>query len=291
MATVACIQPTVICRIWIESFHTRWFNPSDWQCVVDFHQEDLVQAVFIAMMVRQYLINQGTPLPTLSTLPPEIEAMMRDPTIKNHGHVLGFVRSVQAMKELGFPFFMEDNAHLYLSVGGLLEGSGMFYRRSEQKTSRVIRRMNIIRSLCSTIPLHETGQLFSTTEDDIDIASTRSNTIDIVPSDNTRPDPDTSQPLASSLLLPLSGLMEAIDAARPSPPIPIIIPTHSSNQVKVSETTIMLNELKERFERCTRHINSDSKDIHHVLCRNALEVIQLGLKQLETSINLSNESL
>jgi hypothetical protein len=217
--------------------------------------------------------------------------MMRDPTIKNHDHVLGFVRSVQAMKELGFPFFMEDNAYLYLSVGGLLEGSGMFYRRSEQTTSRVIHRMNIIRSLCSTVPLHETGQLFSTTEDDIDIASTKSITIDIVPFKSTKSDQDTSQPLASSLLLPLSGLIDAIDAARSSSPVPNTIPNHSSNHVKASETTIMLNELKERFERCTRHINSDSKDIHHIICRNALEVIQLGLKQLEKSINLSNESL
>jgi hypothetical protein len=134
----------------MKNYKKRWFNRSEPQTVsvATPPRGGAVKSVFYGLVVRQYLINTRRGLPDVSILQQFAHILYDGPLSLNTDrretviHLLGFLRAVFALMELGLTGM--SNKHVYLNVGAMLEGSGLFYATGGAPSKSTQRRLNMI---------------------------------------------------------------------------------------------------------------------------------------------------
>jgi hypothetical protein len=132
----------------VRNYKKCWFKREYCKELTRTRRSDAVKTAFYAMVIRQYILVKKIPLPQPTTL--SRFSFYHDCSLKINNrectdHLLGYVRALESMQALGL--VGHNNKRIFMTVGALLEGSGLTYATGGAPSKSTLRRENIFETL------------------------------------------------------------------------------------------------------------------------------------------------
>ena len=145
---VSTLPVSALNVVLMKQYKKRWFERSYLKDITQSTRGGVVKSAFYAMILRQYLIHHRRSLPPVSVLD-DFSNILTEGALsltfdrrETVYHLLGFVRAMYGLSEMGLSAV--SNKHVYLHVGSMLEGSGLFYATGGAPSKSTQRRLAMI---------------------------------------------------------------------------------------------------------------------------------------------------